>query len=641
MLIGLHTGGVSLGVVEVDNPAVDGELIAHAAPVIASRVSLLAGQGVGDVLVAPVSIDGASDVASLMAAFAVEAQRQLSHDRLSAYLLTCQGRAFERFAVATSSIVPGEGVIIPFEDIGLRHVVINNRALVSNDLATDPRVVGREDRVIAAAGFHGLLCVPLRVQGRAIGVLNFVSRTPGFYRDEDIPIGQQIADQVAGFIDNLHTQQRMRALIRHEAAERERTRVGRDIYHVVAQNVPAIARLAESLERHLPDADGETKEQLRQVSELASGTLSDVRRAIADLLPRDLDALTLEEAVGATLAVLGKDDPTPSLELRGDTSGISAAARRAACRIVQEAVTNVRLHAAAQTLKVGIECGRDLSVTVTDDGSGFDPEDVDAPTGMGLEHMRERARALGGVLAIEANPGAGTQVRFELLGVGDAEDELSLNQAAEDADSPGTRLRLFIIDHHPLIRAGLLHLAESVPDLRVVGEAARASEARHHLRRLRPDIVLLDGHLPLTEVEALVRDLRSELPLTHVVITFEAPTGYEAALAEAGASWSLKKTASAAELADVVRAAALGGESASAELRTSAQSSPLSLRERSILLLMAAGRTNTEIGLTLFLATKTVERQVATIVRKLGARNRAHAAAIAVARHIVDPEAAG
>ena len=99
--------------------------------------------------------------------------------------------------------------------------------------------------MIAGAGFHGLLSVPLRVQGRPIGVLNFVSRTPGFYRDEDIPIGQQIADQVAGFIDNLHTQQRMRALISHEAAERERTRVGRDVYHVVAQNVPAIVRATE------------------------------------------------------------------------------------------------------------------------------------------------------------------------------------------------------------------------------------------------------------------------------------------------------------------------------------------------------------------------------------------------------------
>jgi DNA-binding NarL/FixJ family response regulator len=55
---------------------------------------------------------------------------------------------------------------------------------------------------------------------------------------------------------------------------------------------------------------------------------------------------------------------------------------------------------------------------------------------------------------------------------------------------------------------------------------------------------------------------------------------------------------------------------------------------------MAAGRTNSDIGQILFLATKTVERQVATIVHKLGARNRAHAAAIAVSRHLVDPGAA-
>jgi DNA-binding NarL/FixJ family response regulator len=54
---------------------------------------------------------------------------------------------------------------------------------------------------------------------------------------------------------------------------------------------------------------------------------------------------------------------------------------------------------------------------------------------------------------------------------------------------------------------------------------------------------------------------------------------------------------------------------------------------------MTTGRTNAEIGSTLFLATKTVERQVATIVRKLNARNRAHAVAIAVARHIVEAPA--
>jgi two-component system NarL family response regulator len=643
VLVGMHSSGVSLGVIEVDDSAVDVELLGQAAPVIASRASVLAGQGAGQVLLSPVAIEAASDVASLMSAFALEAKRQLSHDRLSAYLLTCKGRAFERFAVATSPIVPGEGVIIPFEDLGLRHVVITNRALVSADLATDQRVVGREDRVIAGAGFHGLLSVPLRVQGRPIGVLNFVSRTAGFYRDEDIPIGQQIADQVAAFIDNLHTQQQMRALIRHEAAERERARVGRDVYHVVAQNIPSISRVVDALEARLDPDDPEPRRQLAHVRDLAQGTLADVRRAIADLLPRDLDAMSLEDAARAALSVLGESDPAPKLEIIGDTSRISPAARRAACRIVQEAVTNVRLHAAARTLTIRIECGRDLMLTVSDDGIGFELEALDSTFGMGLDHMRERARALGGVLTVDSAPNVGTSVRFEVLGVGDAGDGLTPpgGGGVEAPGRAGGSLRVFVVDRHPLIRAGLLHLAESVADFRVVGEAGAAREARAQLRRLRPDVVLLDGHLPFSDLERLILDLRAELPLTRVVITFESETGHEAGLAEAGASRFLHKTASVAELADAVRAAATSAGEVAQELPNTLGRGGLSARERSILLLVSAGRTNTEIGQTLFLATKTVERQVATIVRKLGARNRAHAAAIAVSRQIVDPEQAG
>jgi len=642
VLVGLQEGGVSLGAVEVDDPSADAALLVHAAPVITSRVGILAGQGVGDILLAPVAVDGASDVGSLMSAFASEAKRQLSHDRLSAYLLTNQGRAFERFAVATSPIVPGEGVIIPFEDVGLRHVVITDRALVSADLATDPRVVGREDRVIAAAGFHGLLSVPLRVQGRPIGVLNFVSRTAGFYRDEDIPIAQQIADQVAAFLENLHLQQRMRALISHEAAERERTRIGRDIYHVVAQNVPSIARIAAELEDAAPAEDRVARRQLARVRELASGTLADVRRAIADLLPRDLDAATLEEAVRATLAPLAERDPKPRLKVAGDTGVISPAARRAAWRIVQEAVTNVRLHAAASTVTVSIECDRDLRVTVADDGQGFDPDAVKGSVGMGLDHMRERAHALGGVVEIESAPSKGTEVRFELLGVSDAADQLpgQPNRRLEPATPATTSLRVFVIERHPLMRAGLLHLAQTAEDLRVVGEAAGVADGRAQLRRVRPDVVLLDGHLPVSDTEPLVRELRSELPLLRIVITFESTIGHEPLLADAGASRFVRKTVGAAELAEVIRSAAGGTDAFPGELPVPVEHGTLSPRERSILLLMAAGRTNTEIGKSLFLATKTVERQVATIVGKLGARNRAHAAALAVARHIVDPDQA-
>src|SRR3954447_3325796 len=307
LLVGLHAGGVSLGVLEIDADTGDPELLAHAAPVVACGVGLLAGQGIGDVLPAPVSVEGASDAASLMATFASEAKRLLDHDRLSAYLLTADSRAFERFAVATSPIVPGEGVIIPFEDVGLRHIVITNRPLVSADLGSDPRIVGREDRVIARAGFHGLLSVPLRQSGRPFGVLNFVSRTPGFYSESDVPIAQQVADQVAGFIGNLRAQERMRTLVRHEAAESERARVARDVYHAVAQTAPAIEAIAGALEQRLAAIDQTGSEEARRVRDLVRLELADVRRVVANMVPRGLDSQSLGEAMETWLGGMGND----------------------------------------------------------------------------------------------------------------------------------------------------------------------------------------------------------------------------------------------------------------------------------------------------------------------------------------------
>ena len=638
VLVGLHAGGMSLGVVEVDEAAADRELIGHAAPLIAGRVSLLAGQGTGDVMLAPLSVEGASDAGWLMAAFASEAKRQLDHDRLSAYLLTCEGRAFERFAVATSPIIPGEGVVIPFHDVGLRHVVISNRALVSRDLRNDPRIVGREDRVISRAGFRGLLSVPLRLEGRPIGVLNFVSRTPGFYSDEDVPIAEQIADQVAAFIGNLHVQQRMRTLIRHEATEQERTRLARDLYHAVAQSVPAIERLGEELREHLAATDPHSSERAAEVARLAKQTVTDLRRAVVDVVPRGLDSHSLEDAIRATLGQLGPGDPVAMLHVDGDTAALSGAVRRGAYRIFQEALTNARLHAGARRVTVRLRSDRDLVLSVQDDGAGFDPLGDGRRTGLGIEFMAERAQAFGGRIDVESAPGEGTTVLFELLGARDAaEHPHGAEEPFEPRGASATSLRVFVAEPNNVMRAGFVALVAAASDMRVVGDVATAEQARGQIRRLRPDVVLMDARLANGETEQLIQELRAHLPGAGILVMSERCSGRRAALEEAGASGVLHKLADGAELVEALRAVASGSSVVSSEPPVTSGGTALSQRERSILGLVAAGQTNTEIGKTLFLATKTVERQVATIVRKLGARNRAHAAAIAAARQIVDP----
>ncbi|HET8672888.1 MAG TPA: GAF domain-containing protein [Thermoleophilaceae bacterium] len=639
VLVGLHAGGTSLGVLEVDEDGADLELLASAAAMVACGVGLLAAQGIGDVLPSPVAVDGASDTASLMATFASEAKRLLDHDRLSAYLLTCEGRAFERFAVATSPIVPGEGVIIPFEDVGLRHVVVTNRPLVSSDLANDPRIVGREDRVIARAGFHGLISVPLRLGGHPFGVLNFVSRTAGFYDDHDVPIAQQVADQVSAFIGNLRAQQRMRTLIRHEAVESERARVARDVYHTVAQTVPAIERIAAALEQRLAGSDDAASEDARRVRELVRLELADVRRVVADLAPRGLDSQSLTEAIEATVAAFGEHDPKTTVSVEGDSSGLSDGVRRASYRIFQEAVTNARLHARAARIEVALRVDRDLLLRVSDDGEGFDIDEVGSGGGTGIPFMHERAQALGGMVTIESAPRRGTTVMFQLLGVRDAaESPRTPEEPVDRAASVPSILRVFVTEQHALTRSGLVALLEREDGMRVVGEAASVEETRGQIRRLYPNVLLVDAHLGEGELERMVGELKEAIPDCALLVLSDYETGREAEIIEAGASGVVPKTVTGDELTEAVRAVARGAKVTSFPTSGGEQGGVgLTSRERAVLALMTAGRTNAEIGATLFLATKTVERQVATITRKLGARNRAHAGAIAVARHLVEP----
>jgi signal transduction histidine kinase/DNA-binding NarL/FixJ family response regulator len=639
LLVGLHAGGMTLGVLEVEELGADADLVADAAPVVACAVGLIAGQGAGDVLPAPVSVEGASDVASLMATFAAEAKHLLDHDRLSAYLLTADGRAFERFAVATSPIVPGEGVIIPFEDVGLRHIVITNRPLVSADLGSDPRIVGREDRVIARAGFHGLLSVPLRQSGRPFGVLNFVSRTPGFYGESDVPIAQQVADQVAGFIGNLRAQERMRTLVRHEAAESERARVARDVYHAVAQTAPAIEAIAGALQQRLAASDQRGSEEARRVRDLVRLELADVRRVVANMVPRGLDSQSLSEAMESWLGGMG-NDAGARLTVEGDTAALSGAVKRGSYRIFQEAITNARVHAVASAIDVTLRVDRDLELVVEDDGCGFDPETAACRGGTGIQLMRERAQALGGTLSVVSSPGSGTTVTFHLLGVRDTTEE-SPAMAPDDPLAPATvpvSLRVFITHPGALTRAGLVALLERADGIRVVGEAESGEETRGRIRRLHPDIVIVDGQLPEDDLERTIADIKTALRGCAVLVLADYEPERDVQLREHGASGVLPRTISAQELVDTLMLVARGGHVHSFPSPAGqVAGTRLSSRERSVLALMSAGYTNAEIGSTLFLATKTVERQVATIIRKLGARNRAHAGALAVARHLVEP----
>jgi signal transduction histidine kinase/DNA-binding NarL/FixJ family response regulator len=643
LLLGLHASGVSMGVLEVGGAAEHSGFLSDAAPIVASAIGLLAAQGVGDAVLEPLSVEAASDAASVMASFAEQAGRLLAHDRLSAYLLTPNRQAFERFAVATSPIIPGEGVVIPFEDVGLRHIVITNRALVSEDLSADPRIVGREDRVIARAGFRGLLSAPLRRDGRPIGVLNFVSKTPGFYRDEDIPIAQQMADQVSAFLENLRRQRRMRALVRQDATERERARLSRDLFDTVIQSAPAIAAIAADLRDRIAPADAEAASEAERIVDLSRQELTDIRRAVLGMSPRAFDSRSLQDVVESTLVQFREATGMKTTwTITGDTAGLPTTVEQATYRILQEALANVRFHSRAGSVRVQLAVSDGLTLTVEDDGVGFVNEETSGTSSMGLQEMTERASALGGAFSIETAPGQGTRVELEIPDVGDAGRSLAAPQddpGAAAGSGEGT-LRVFVAERNSLVRAGLIRILEATGSIRVVGEASSAEEVRGQVARLCPDVILLDEQLEAEHSLKLTRQLATSSPSSAILITARSMVSAAADLLGAGGTGVVHKSIEPDELVNAVRAVA-GGSRLIAGTGTGGDADEdggynLSKRQREILALVASGQTNAEIAETLFFATKTVERHVATIFGKLGARNRAHAAALAVSRQLVD-----
>ncbi|GAA2851764.1 hypothetical protein GCM10010517_09400 [Streptosporangium fragile] len=188
--------------------------------------------------------------------------------------------------------------------------------------------------------------------------------------------------------------------------EEERRRLRRDLHDGLGQSLSGMA-MSINAARHSLHASPDIAERL--LTELRVGmdsVTSDIRHLVYGLRPPALDDLGL---AGAVAEMAG---PGVAVEVRGDLAGLPAAAEVAAYRIVQEALTNVRKHAGAGTVRVSLERGEnDLAVRVSDDGIGIP---ADRRSGIGLASMRERAAELGGTCIITSPPEGGTVVEAVL-----------------------------------------------------------------------------------------------------------------------------------------------------------------------------------------------------------------------------------
>jgi two-component system, NarL family, nitrate/nitrite response regulator NarL len=210
------------------------------------------------------------------------------------------------------------------------------------------------------------------------------------------------------------------------------------------------------------------------------------------------------------------------------------------------------------------------------------------------------------------------------------------------------KIRIAVIDDHPMLRAGVAHTLRAEPDFEVVGEGGSASDALRIARDELPDIMLLDVSLPGGGIEA-AQAIASACPVVKVVMltVLQNEESVSAAL-QAGARGYILKGISGPDFVRTVRDIDRGenyvSPSLAARLLAAAKSknadrdldanplSALTVREEQILSLVAEGLSNKEVGAQLKLSEKTVKYYMTNILQKLQVRNRVEAALLAQKR---------
>lgn len=204
-------------------------------------------------------------------------------------------------------------------------------------------------------------------------------------------------------------------------------------------------------------------------------------------------------------------------------------------------------------------------------------------------------------------------------------------------------IRLIIADDHPVVREGLRAVLDSEPDVEVVGEAADGSEVLGLVGSLEPDLVLMDLQMPELDGVAATRRIRRDHDGIEVLIltTYDTDADITRAVA-AGATGYLLKDASREELMQAIRLAARGESVLSPKvasrvlgrMRAPAEEA-LSTREVEVLLEVADGLSNKEVGRVLHISEATVKTHLLHIFAKLGVEDRTAAVTAALERGII------
>jgi len=202
-------------------------------------------------------------------------------------------------------------------------------------------------------------------------------------------------------------------------------------------------------------------------------------------------------------------------------------------------------------------------------------------------------------------------------------------------------IRILAVDDHPVLRQGIASILADQLDMLLIAEASNGREAIHQFRAHRPDITLMDLQMPeMSGLDAIVA-IRAEFPEARIIVLTTYSGDVQVLRALKGGAWAyLLKNSLHKELLATIRAVHAGKKTLSPEachqIAAHATDDALTPGEIAVLRLIAAGNANKQIAAQLSITEETVKGRVKSILSKLGANDRTHAAMIGLKRGIIE-----
>jgi two-component system sensor histidine kinase DegS len=226
--------------------------------------------------------------------------------------------------------------------------------------------------------------------------------------------------ELGSHLDNINSRQTMGLKI-IQAQDEERKRVARDIHDGPAQSLTNVVLKAEICEKLIEIDKDKAKEELKALKTVVRDCLQDVRRIIYDLRPMSLDDLGLIPTLQRFISTYQEDTGINiNFKAFGNIPIIKQVITLTAFRLIQEALNNIKKHAQAKNVSIGLEItNKNLRIRVSDDGKGFNIEiskniEKNHSSGFGLYSMKERVDILSGVFEISSEVGKGTTINITL-----------------------------------------------------------------------------------------------------------------------------------------------------------------------------------------------------------------------------------